>query len=137
MREQRLLHYESYFGRFLDTLERDYDCRDPLQWVAAGTHAVTQFGGVDPAMRDVGRMLDGSSGEKVPALDGLLPRTRENIFGGIRDLFRGRIFSALTKAINVAGDGAADGADLLTGVHHTDSQRARASASDTHYALAA
>lgn len=95
---------------------KDYDYRDPLQVGAALVNGVTQLGGIDPAVRDVGRYLDGNRAP-VPHLEGMFPRTRENIVGGVQDVFHLRFFSAITKALNLVGDAAADAANMLAGVH--------------------
>lgn len=95
---------------------KDYDYSDPLQAGAALVNGVTQLGGIDPAMRDIGRYLDGNKAP-VPRFEGMFPRTRENTIGFVKDVFSFRIFSALTKALNVVGDVVADGANMLAGVH--------------------
>jgi hypothetical protein len=115
--EQRLCRHESHFGRFTSTLRHNYDYSDPLQIAAAGVNVVTQFGGVDPLIRDVGRSLDRNT-EPVPEFRGYLPRIRENTIGTLKDLANLRIFSAGAKLLNFLGDAAADGADLAAGVNH-------------------
>jgi len=113
--EQRRIHFNSYTGRFVDRL-KNYDYKDPLQIGAAGVHTVSQLFGIDPATRDLGRLLDGDK-SPVPHLEGFLPRTREDTIGAVKDLYHHKVFSAFTKVINIVGDVAADGADMLAGVN--------------------
>ena len=113
--ENRLSGFKSYTGRFVDRLKK-YDYTDPMQIGAAGVHTVSQFFGLDPATRDLGRIMDGDT-SPVPHLEGLMPRTREDTLGAIKDLYHRKFFSALTKVINIVGDVAADGADMLAGVN--------------------
>ena len=113
--EHRLCRYESYTGRFFGAFKDRYDMSNPFQVLAAGTHAVTQFGGIDPMIRDAGRSFDGNK-EAIKPLEGMFARTREDVFGAVGDIFSGHFGSAITKVINVVGDAVADGADLLVGV---------------------
>lgn len=113
-KESRLIQaYESYVGRFVETL-KDYDYKDPLQVGAAAVNVVTQFGGLDPLVRDTARTLNGKN-EVIKPLSGILPRTRENTFGAVKNLFNGEILPAAAKVINIVGDGIADTADLVSG----------------------
>jgi hypothetical protein len=113
--ENRIINYSSNWERFKDTTKQ-YDYKDPMQWLAAGTHMATQFFGADAIIKDTGRMMDGNKSNLEP-YGNFLGRTIGNTREIIGDLFRLKPFSAVTKVINYVGDGIADTADMLAGVN--------------------
>ena len=83
LREHRLIKYKSNLGRFGGTFGR-YDYKDPIQWFAAAGHGASQLAGADPAIKDVGRMIDGNKSE-LPAYGSFFGRTIANV----REFFDG------------------------------------------------
>jgi hypothetical protein len=115
-RERRLCAFESHMGRYADSL-KNYDYSNPIHWLAAGTNVITRGIVLDPLTQDIARSFDGNK-EPVKPLSGAFPRIREDTFGAVNDLFHGRIFGTVSKAINIVGDGIADFADFIPGVDH-------------------
>jgi len=113
--------------RFWETTKGYMDQKHPLALLAAGVHVFTQGFGLDPIIKDAGRVVDGNKSELQP-YSGNLPRTRLNLKELLTDLgiFQDttdhkrhfRPFSAITKTINLVGDAVADGTDLVLAIDH-------------------
>lgn len=114
LREHRLIKYKSNLGRFGGTFGR-YDYKDPIQWFAAAGHGASQLAGADPAIKDVGRMIDGNKSE-LPAYGSFFGRTIANVREFFGDILNGKFVSALVKPINAVGDFGADVLDSIGGV---------------------
>ena len=123
MKERRIIHLHKYSGhldRFGGTF-KDYNLKNPLQAIAAGTHGITAGLGLDPAIRQGLGSIDGSAKEGVPAYNGpfgLYGRTTENTVGTVGKVFRGKFGAAIGGLINIPGDAIADTADFVAGVRH-------------------
>ena len=114
--EKRLLSYGSNMERFWETT-KSYKDAGPLGFVAGGVHLVTQGFGLDPLIKDTGRMIDGNKSSLEP-YEGFFSRTRLNIKETLGDLVHLKIFSVATKVINLVGDHIADWADVVASVPH-------------------
>ncbi|MBU0458470.1 hypothetical protein KJ652_06945 [Patescibacteria group bacterium] len=115
LKERRFAYYESHLGRFVGTT-KDYDPTNPFQLAAAATHVVTAGFGLDPAIRDAARAVDGGKVSIPPY--GQFGRTRGNIADTLDNALHLKPFSTIAGLINVVGDGIADGADFLVDVNH-------------------
>jgi len=113
--ERRLLRYSSNLDRFVGTAS-DYDYLNPFEAAAGTTHIVTQGLGLDPAIRDAARAIDGD--ERPIDQYGQFGRIREDVFGAVDNLFHLKPVSAVAKVINLVGDSIADGADFIVDVDH-------------------
>ena len=120
MKEARLINYKGHLDRFVGTT-KDYDLKNPLQAIAAGTHVVTAGLGLDPAIRQGLGTIAGSAKEGVNAyneLFGFYGRTTENTVGTVGKVLRGKFGAAIGGLINIPGDAIADTADFVAGVRH-------------------
>ena len=128
--ERRLARYQSHLGRFAGTA-KDYNPANPFEAAALGTHVVTSGFGLDAAIRDAARAVDGGSSYIPPY--GQFGRTRSDISGLLDNALRLKPLSAVAAIINVPGDAIADGADFLVDVDH----RKRSARSNINKVLAA
>ena len=113
-RENGQEKYKSNLARFGGTFAR-YDFKDPVQCVSAFGHGASQLAGADPAIKDVGRMMDGNKSE-LSAYGSFFGRTIANVREFVSDVLSFKWFSAITKPINMVGDAGADFLDSIGGV---------------------
>lgn len=128
LQERQLLTYNWNTGRLMgETAHYTDGVDDPVDVVmhagAASVHLLTGIG--ESIVGDAARLLQGSENRiELEGYRGDLPRLKldaREAMASVRNVFHGKFASILTLpiiAVKSLGDAAADGVDLLAGIHH-------------------